>query len=446
MNDRSPFPLAHVSDTHIGYEPSLLKARAADGENQRGRDIISAFHRAVDDIVAWDPPLVVHSGDVAERHGIPVRHMLFVQSELARLAGRRADGSRRQVVVIAGNHDAPAHRREPCFLELFAGHLPGVHIVTDRMKVIDFTAVSDAPAELAGVAVTAVPHDTLKDIEHLGLFDTISPQADRTNILVGHGVAGGSTLYHRSIGREYALPTEVLGRDWDYVALGHWHKQGPIHLNARSDSERSRIWYAGSLENLGFGDLMDNHRPRGWLKVTVNPSELPDVETSPVPIRPMFRLPVIDAAGKSPADITDKVLANAQAAHDAGTIAEAVIEQIIVNVPRDIWNLVDTAAAVELMDPALHYAISPKWLKQTADVDGTVDPGDVVGGYEFYRQLIETDIAPEVLAGVDAGIAEDVTALLFSLLRSELKVEDDTPDTPDTAVITETVDAEGEAA
>ena len=61
----------------------------------------------------------------------------------------------------------------------------------------------------------------------------------------------------------------MLSRDWDYVALGHWHKQGPVPLVAAGavsgESEVGRVWYAGSPENMGFGDLTSDRIGRGYL-------------------------------------------------------------------------------------------------------------------------------------------------------------------------------------
>ncbi len=152
--------VAHVSDTHLGYE--AYAARSSTGNNQRGEDVVRAFHRAVDDICAWDPPLVIHSGDVAERPQVPIRYMLAIRSELARLAGVRPDGSRRQLVVIAGNHDASRHLKEGCFLELYRG-LPGVQVVTTGSREVTFSASRDGcDPVLEAVAVTAVPHDSLR--------------------------------------------------------------------------------------------------------------------------------------------------------------------------------------------------------------------------------------------------------------------------------------------
>jgi DNA repair exonuclease SbcCD nuclease subunit len=139
--DLPQVPLAHISDTHLGHEahPALTPR----GYNQRGQDILRALDNCVRDILAWDPPLVIHSGDVFDKSTNPVRYMLEMRRQLSRLASPRPDGTRRQIVVIAGNHDQSYSRKDPCCLELFAG-IPGVHIVTTGHQVVSFEKLVDA--------------------------------------------------------------------------------------------------------------------------------------------------------------------------------------------------------------------------------------------------------------------------------------------------------------
>ena len=426
------FKLAHLSDTHVGFRQ--YSARATGGVNQREADVARVFHRAVGDIDAWDPPLVVHSGDVAEGPSPSKQQVLFIKQQLTRLAARRPDGSRRQVVVIAGNHDADSRLNEPCHLEYWADVLDGVHVVTDRVAVIDFTALAvdnpDIPRELAGVAVTAVPHDTLEDLAAAGLFDTVVPQPERINVLTTHGIAGGSELHRRALGKEFAIPTEVLGRDWDYVALGHWHRQGPVRPGGGyPDADTGRIWYAGSLESLGFGDLRDNRRDRGWLQVQVRLGEMPEVTCSPVVGRPMFRLSSIDAEGKSADELTAELTSQAAAAHDAGTTGDAVVEQVVLNVRPDIWQLVDTRQAKTILADTLHFQITPKFLsaaEQTADSAGE-SPSEPVPT-DRYRHMIISEIAPDVLNGAPDPTAEAAIQRSLDLLDDQLRIVD--PDAP----------------
>ena len=344
--------LAHISDTHIGYE--AYKALSTSGENQRSVDVARAFVNAVSDICEADPPLVIHSGDLADRTVIPIRLILLVRQQIQRLAAIRPDGTRRQVVIIAGNHELPRSRKEACFLHLFDG-LPGVQIVTRDYEVLGFPDAgvsAGRAAELADVVVHALPHDALKTVD----FDIVRPLDGRLNVLTAHGVAGGSELYLRSLGREFTIPTEVLARGWAYGALGHWHKQGPVPLMSlgAAGSDRGRVWYAGSSENMGFGDLRENGTRRGWLRVTVDQHAEPIVERRHLPIRSMLRLPLLDAQDLLPEEIATALIDRIRAAEVNG----AVVGQVVENVPRDLWSLVDLGKVRAAAGGALHYEVT----------------------------------------------------------------------------------------
>jgi DNA repair exonuclease SbcCD nuclease subunit len=405
--------VAHVSDTHLGYE--AYAARSVSGNNQRGEDVVRAFHRAVDDICAWDPPLVIHSGDVAERPQVPIRYMLAIRSELARLAGVRPDGTRRQLVVIAGNHDASRHLKEGCFLELYRG-LPGVHIVTTASRDIVFDPAADGcDPVLASVTVTAVPHDSLRLPEVLA---DARPHHGRVNILTTHGVAEGSDLFVRAVGREYPIPADLLLRGWDYVALGHWHVQGPVPVSGASGA--SRAYYAGSTEHIDFSDVKGaSGTERAWLAVTVRPGQTPVAERRAIPVRPMVNLPVLDAGDASPDDIVAALIDHLTAAEIDG----AVVRQKVRGVSRDIWALVDTSTVRAAAGAALHYRIDTSFA--VADTGAGDDGGDPRNGLgDIGRLLVERagEMVPE--ADRDATL-ELARTLLGSVLDTDAGIDPD---------------------
>jgi hypothetical protein len=408
--------LAHLSDTHIGYE--AYRSLNSSGENQRAADFARAFVTVCQEIIDNDPPLVIHSGDVADRTHIPIRMMLLIRTWFSRLAGVRPDGTRRQLIVVAGNHEQPRNRKEACFLELFSG-LPGVHIVTRGYQRINFdgTGISEGcDPSLGSVLVHALPHDALKTVD----YEEVRPVEGVTNIFSTHGVAGGSELYVRSLGREFAVPGEVLARGWDYGALGHWHKQGPVSLvGGGYDRDRAgtvdpdgrersgRIWYAGSTENSGFGDLADNGDARGWLDVTVTRGELPAVARRNIPIRTMLKLPRVDVTGLTPDEIRDRLIANLR----RDDLSGAVVAQLVEGAVREVWSLVDIAAVRAAAGNALHYDTVVRFASSAAptgdehrglgDVDVVLDERAAAllsdaerdGALAIARQLLARELA-----------------------------------------------------
>lgn len=399
--------VAHLSDSHLGYE--AYPALAASGINQRGQDVVKAFMNSVIDIERWDPPLVIHSGDLAERAFVSVRYMLVARQALARLAGVRADGTRRQVVIIAGNHDQPHFHKEACFLELYRD-IPGVHVVTTRYDQIRFGTAEAAAPELRDVVVHSLPHSVLKSVD----FELVQPLPGKTNILTAHGVAGGSELFRRALGREYAIPTDVLSRAWDYVALGHWHKQGPVPLisaGANKSDDVGRCWYAGSTENMGFGDLRDNGTRRGYLRVALSPGAMPEVVRQHLPIRSMFRLPVLEGQGLTPAEIGEALKNHIR----QGNVTGAVVGQIVTGVTRDIWSLVDKEAVRRAASGALHYDLAPSFAAvRAADAAAGDSSRGVLG--DLGALLEQT--ASELLSADERG---DALVVARNLLGSALE-------------------------
>ena len=397
--------LAHFSDSHIGYE--AYKALAVSGENQRSVDIVKSFVNIVSDIIESDPPLVIHSGDMADRTIIPIRLILLIRAQISKLAAIRPDGSRRQVVLIAGNHEIPRSHKEACFLHLLDG-LPGVHVVTNKYATIEFTE-HDAPKELGNTVVHALPHDVLKTVD----YETIVPVEGKYNILCAHGVAGGSELYVRSLGREFAIPTTVLARAWDYGALGHWHKQGPVPVGKESRGDKavtkySRIWYAGSGENMGFGDLRENGLERGWLNVEIASDKELTVTRRNLPIRHMLKLAQIDGAGKSIESIEQELVDSI----NTNNIQGAVVSQTVVNVPRDTWSLVNLAKVRLAAKAALHYEVVSRPYK-----DIETKPGTKKGALGNIDELLE-ECAKTILADHEraAGV-ELARSLLYGQIE-----------------------------
>ena len=430
--------IGHFSDSHLGYE--AYPALNDRGLNQRGVDVVRAFKNVCDDINSWDPPLVIHSGDVTERPKVEYRYMLAALQGFAELAGTRPDGSRRQVVVIAGNHELPRRHMEACWLDLLR-HIPGLHIVTRQYETVRFDHKKhDSDPVLDNVAVHCLPHDTLKTVDFAG----IQPYPGLTNILTAHGVAGGSELFTRSLGREYHIPSEVLARDWEYVALGHWHKRGPVSVTGVK-TEQSNVWYAGSAENISFRDLRNNSADRGWLAVQHN-STSNELTVTPRnnTIRRMFRLTPVDGADLGPEQLEEQLVKRISQAD----IDDAVIQQPVRNVHRDLWALVDTSSARDAAKKALHYEIQVKYV-DTADDGDTNEP---VSGLAGLDEVLEQQAA--LLAETSEHkkrIVDDVIKLAKTLIGNELSGSGDTtpgqqnePDqSPDTDGTTPSAEASG---
>lgn len=403
--------VAHLSDTHLGYQ--AYGAVSSSGRNQRSVDIATAFKQAIDQIIETDPPLVIHSGDLAERSKPDTVWMQIARIELTRLAGIRPDGTRRQVVVIGGNHDMPARHLDMCWLTHSLAGIPGLHLAESNPQRFRFEPeLLNCDPDLSHVEVVAVPHEALKTLTREG-WESVQPnEKTPISILAAHGVAGGSGLFRRSLGREWSIPTDLLVAGWDYVALGHWHRRGPIDGPAGS-----RAWYAGSTENMGFGDVRDNGDRRGWYEVSLNSEKLPKVESHDVHLRPMIRQNY-NAGGQTPDEITAGLTAQTIKLRDAGKVDGAVVSIVISGVARDLRNLIDIATMRGICDTALHFEVSFKPIKVTSN-DHEIDNQDS-DVWEILQQR-----ASATLEDVTKERQERAIELSTKLLKAEMKVSDE---------------------
>jgi hypothetical protein len=212
----------------------------------------------------------------------------------------------------------------------------------------------------------------------------------------------GSELFLRSLGREFPIDGDALMRDWDYVALGHFHKRGPV--GGLRQGKTDRVWYSGSPEHVSFRDVRDNGGGKGYLRVEIDGADL-KVTPRDLPTRPMFRLPVIDAKDMSAGEITAALIANVESADISG----AIVGQLVDNMNRDMWNLLDLVSVRRKAAGALHYVITPSYAQSTH----TVGRGDGLGnlGVVLEEQISTT---------VNAALAGDVRKLATTLLGSAL--------------------------
>ncbi len=251
--------ILHTSDWH------LLKPIGR-------RDRIDEYEAVLDEVVAIaafeDVDLVIHSGDLFDR-AIPSPTAIHLALDTM---VRLADGGRRPVVVVAGNHDSPR------LFEALAGVLRplGVHLVGDLRPPADGGAlVLDTAGGKA--VVCAVPYVTQgrvvdfmddpgvafgKFADHMQAIIWHHHQfverhrADSVTILAAHfmvskvkvqGGKGPTGMKKLSIGEAFAVTEAAVNHDFSYVALGHIHLPQPIPGPVTGE-------YAGSLLQLDFGE------------------------------------------------------------------------------------------------------------------------------------------------------------------------------------------------
>jgi DNA repair exonuclease SbcCD nuclease subunit len=355
--------LLHVADTHLGY--SAYHKVADNGVNQREMDIYRSFERVVDWAVAHRPDLLIHAGDLFDSVRPSNRALSVALGQMLRLSEAGIP-----TVVIAGNHEAPKLRETGSALRIF-DHLDHIYPVYRGVRE-DF-AIGDA-------FVQAVPHCASAE----ALMENIreaTPREGRINILVLHaGVTGIKEFtYVSGDFNEQVVPAGCLRHDFDYIALGHYHRATAVTGNA---------YYAGSTEHLSFKEAGEQ---KGFYEVTCDP----DLRTRFVPlsVRGMVDLVRIDCANMDPPAIEQAL----RDAADEQTFDGAVVRVVLRNLSRATLKGLSWTDLKKRFSDALHLEISYDIFEAEHDLSGGERIGNLADEWNAFLERAPVEKSKEDL-------------------------------------------------
>jgi exonuclease SbcD len=225
----------HIADTHIGYS-AYRKMDEATGLNQREVDTCDAFKQFIDYTLTDIPDAVLNAGDLFDSVRPTNRAISFVLSQILRLSDAGIP-----FIVISGNHETPRLKETGSVFSLFE-HIPDVHVIyKNRYELI----------EIDDLKIHAVPH--CEDIEREKKKVRL---CDGFNIALLHASVLGTGLPAFMMGEfnEQTITIDSL-TNFDYVALGHYHKCTRVRADA---------YYAGSTERFSFSEV---DSAKGFLEV-----------------------------------------------------------------------------------------------------------------------------------------------------------------------------------
>jgi DNA repair protein SbcD/Mre11 len=327
--------LAHLADLHLGFRQ--YDRQTPRGGNQREADVAEAFRRAVDDLLAQRPDLILLAGDVFHSVRPTNSAILWCFQQLQRLRAGLPDSP---IVVIAGNHDTPRSTETGTILRLYEAL--GVEVAVERPRRIVFSKLD--------CSVLAVPHQALVGNEPPALRPE---RGTRFNVLVTHGQVPGLGEDRGTMEYGGALVTRdlIAPAQWDYVALGHYHVAHQVEPN---------VWYAGSLAYISpnpWGQLQDE-ADRGRSGKYYLLVELPAARVTPRPIPPARRhveLPPIEGKGLTPNELDERIAAAVAGAKPA--IDDQIVRQLVFDVSRATARDLDHAAIRAYKARALHFQL-----------------------------------------------------------------------------------------
>lgn len=361
--------LVHLSDLHLGFRQYYRLTPA--GINQREADVAGTFKRAIDQVIALRPDLVVIGGDVFHTVRPTNPAILHAFNQFARLVRELPDAL---VVMVAGNHDTPRSTETGCILRLFQPL--GVHVVDGEAQRLSFPerdlsvlAVPDAP----GVQRPKLDPDP----------------AARYNVLLLHGEVEGMLPAHLADADRAGLEiskAELGAAKWSYVALGHYHVYRQIAPNA---------WYSGSIDYTSanpWGELTEERMSGLPGKGIIEH----DLETGAHLFHPLqgsrtlMDLPPIQARGLSAADLDGAIAATLERV--PGGIDDKIVRIVARDVPRHVVRELDHRALREYKRRALHFHLDTRRPELVRASSGQGAPGRRPSLAEVVREKLETRV------------------------------------------------------
>jgi exonuclease SbcD len=262
-----PIRVMHFADTHFGVE--LYGRLDPDtGLNTRLKDFKRSLLKAIDLALEAGIDLAVFAGDAYKTRDPRQTD----QREFADCIRRLTDAGI-PVVLLVGNHDMPAIKGRANAIEIYRTlGVTNVHVLS-RPETI-YVDTGRGPVRVAGMPYLIKGYSVARE-EFLGktldetrqmledkYADYIQQLAEEViaagdeipTILLGHFWANGAKLSHWQQGyfnlAEPQVPLAALTNPaFDYVALGHVHKQQDLNKNGQP-----HVVYSGSPDRIDFGE------------------------------------------------------------------------------------------------------------------------------------------------------------------------------------------------
>ncbi len=288
--------LIHIADTHLGLA-AFSRLDPESGMNLREKQIYDNFLRGINDIINAKPDALIHAGDLFDSVKPKTKAYTITLEALDRLSNAGIP-----VIIIAGNHSMTKTRYTTSPYEVLTYH-PGNIKAAYRFRY-ERVEIEDTVFHLLPNMLH--PEDYRTEFEKIGFSCT------HHNVLVTHGLATQIKDRRLATVAEHELDSTILSDKFDYIALGHYHRQSQITDNA---------WYSGSAEFLTYGEINDE---KGGLAVNLDRHTVEHID---LPKTPMADLGTIRCGGMHPADIAMEIIGRAtKACLPAGAMAQVTLD------------------------------------------------------------------------------------------------------------------------
>lgn len=316
--------ILHIADTHIGF--SAYKKLDENGLNQREIDVFNAFKQFINYAVQKKPDIIIHAGDLFDSVRPTNRAISFVLDQLIILSKAKIP-----FIVIAGNHSTPRLRETGSVFRLLE-HIENIYpIYKSKYETM----------EIKNIKVHAIPHCKDQETFDGNLKKIKIDQNFEYNILVLHtGVEGvnyaGKFSYIQGEFNELKVKTGNLKESFDYIALGHFHKNTKVQSNT---------FYSGSTERLSFAEV---DQKKGFIEVDLQNKKYDFIELE---TRKMIDLEPIYCNNLKVEEIMEEIKQRIENSKPD----EKIIRLKIKDIPIHIYHSLDFIKIKKMTQNAIHF-------------------------------------------------------------------------------------------
>jgi hypothetical protein len=352
--------LVHLSDLHLGFRQ--FQRQTPTGVNQREADVATTCARAIAQVIAIKPDIVLVGGDVFHQVRPPNSAILDAFRMFAQL---RAALPNALIVMIAGNHDVPRTSDAGCILQLFAE--------LDIRVVFRGAERIDVPAR--DLCVLAVPYTPpgLPSTSDSAVVPSNAFQVDtrrKYNVLLLHDEVRGVAPTAAQPGDRLYTPIDPVDLErepWDYVGLGHYHVYRRIELQHSATQKTIPCYYSGSLDYTSTNPWADVREEvqrngaragqgKGFIEHNLVTGEH---RFHPVSVsRRLLDLPAIDASDCTAGELDDLIATTLARAGDA--LNDAIVRLVVRNVSRHVVRTLDYAPLREVRKRTMHFHLDTR--------------------------------------------------------------------------------------
>lgn len=294
------------------------------GFNVRELDFLNAFRNFVESALKIQPDIVIHSGDLFNSTRPTNRAIAFALEMIKKIVDANI-----KFVVICGNHSTPRLRETGNIFRVLekAGFSEGFYpVYGEKAETIC----------IENTAIHALPH-IIEERKFQAELANLKPLKEyQYNVLALHAAVTGIKEFRMGDINELIINTHALvEKNYDYVALGHYHRCTEIFKN---------VYYAGATERMKFDECSDE---KGFLEIDL---ENKKVKMHIIPTRPMIDLPPVDCKNLTPFNIMREIVS----VLESTDIKDKIIRLNLINLTKELNKTIDYVRISNLTKDALH--------------------------------------------------------------------------------------------